>query len=131
MLYTPESHPVIAVDLDGTIWSNAYYPGFGEPFRYAVQTLNKMVEVGYDVIIWTSRGGHELEDALDYLVKNHGLNPEIKANVHAKYYTDQYPIQSPKIGASVYLEDKAYGVEEEFTDKWGKIYYEFIGEYIK
>lgn len=128
-VYTPETHPVIAIDLDGTVWLDGHFPDVGDPFKHSVETINKMVEVGYEVIIWTSRGGEDLERAIKHLCEEHGMSRELMVNNHAKYYTDQYPIQSPKVGANIYLENRAYG-SPIYDNYWSVIYEEFIGEEI-
>lgn len=126
-VYTPKTHPVIAIDLDSTIWTEDF-PNFGEPFPHAIETLNAMYEAGYEVIIWTSRGGENLELCMKHLREKYGLNPSIVANQHAKYFTDRFPVSSPKIGASMYLDDKAYGAPPSFKHEWKHIGRNFLGE---
>lgn len=122
--YTPETHPVVAIDMDGTIWSDNF-PHKGEIFPHAIEVINEMSEAGYDVIIWTSRGGVDLDDCRKYLVEQ-GLNETIEWNEHSEYYTSQFPIQSPKIGAGVYIDDKSYGAPD-FTNYWLTLRSKFLG----
>lgn len=128
-LYTPETHPVVAIDLDSTIWTEDY-PYFGEPFSGAISTINEMFKMGYDVIIWTSRGGGNLDTCIDHLREVHDLNSEIKFNAHSKIFTDKYPSSSPKIGASIYIDDKAYGAPESFENEWSTLAKKFLGRVI-
>lgn len=130
-VFTPETHPVVAVDMDNTIWTEDF-PNVGVPFPHAIQTVNKMLEVGYEVILWTARGGDNLEDCVGELTRL-GLNtthPNFTVNDHAKYNTDRYPVQSPKSNAHIYLDDKAYGAPD-YSRHWHILYQEFIGEEIE
>ena len=125
--FTPETHPVVAVDMDNTIWTEDF-PNVGVPFPHAIQTVNKMLEVGYEVILWTARGGDNLDVCLAELERlgldiNH---PMFTVNDHAKYNTDRYPVQSPKANSHVYLDDKAYGAPD-FSRHWHILHEEFIG----
>lgn len=127
-LFTPESHPVIAIDLDSTIW-DVEHPTFGTPFPNAIKTINHMIDAGYEVIIWSSRGGENLSYAIRTLEQLHGLKPGIKFNAHSNYFLSRYPVQSPKVGAHVYIDDKAYG-SPFFGDKepnWFEIEKHFLG----
>lgn len=121
--YSPETHPVIAIDMDGTIWTDTY-PEHGEVFPHAIEVINELVSVGYDVIIWTSRGGVDMDACRDVLTSK-GLNESIQWNEHSTYYTSKYPIQSPKIGAGVYIDDKAYGAPD-FSNYWLTLRSKFI-----
>ena len=125
--YTPETHPVVSVDLDGTIWEERY-PYVSKPYENAIETLNAMLTVGYQVILWTARGGKELEVAVDYLggVGLRVTHPNFFINTHAQYYLEQYEVQSPKANANVFLDDKGYGAPV-YKNHWGVLYKEFIG----
>ena len=130
-VFTPETHPVVAVDMDNTIWTEDF-PNVGVPFPHAIQTVNKMLEVGYEVILWTARGGDNLDVCVAELERlgldiNH---PMFKVNDHAKYNTDRYPVQSPKVNCSVLLDNVAYGAPD-YSKHWHILYEEFIGEEIE
>ena len=113
---TPETHKVIAIDLDGTIWEDRAYPGFGKVFDFAIQVINGMVMDGYHVVIWTCRGGDNLQLCKEELFRL-GLNQSIQFNEHATYYTSKYPIQSLKIAASLYLDNSAFG-SPDYKNLW-------------
>jgi hypothetical protein len=121
--YSPETHPVIAIDLDGTIWDEDY-PNTAIPYFKSIETINKMVEIGYEVIIFTARGEENLKACKWFLIDEIGLNPNVKFNQHSNYYTSLYPISSPKINASVYFEDKAFNAPNYKTE-WPNIYNKF------
>lgn len=128
--YKPQTHPVIAIDFDGTIVQDKF-PNIGELNPNAIETINAMVEDGYEIIIWTARGDLFLLNARDFLLEN-GLiiNPEkgkrIKFNQHADYMLERYDTQGIKIGASFYIDDKGYGAPD-FKTHWSVIKKEFLG----
>lgn len=127
-VFTPATHPVVAVDMDSTIWTEDY-PNVGKPFPYAIETINKMLEVGYEVVLWTARGGDNLWDCVHELNRL-GLNTKhgmFKVNEHATYNTDRFEVQSPKVNCSVLLDDRAYGAPD-YSKHWHVLYQEFIGE---
>lgn len=125
--FTPETHPVVAVDLDSTLWTEDY-PHMGELFPHAIRTVNKMLELGYEVVLWTARGGDVLQESVLHL-GDYGLDidhPNFKVNEHAKYNTDRFPVQSPKVNCDVLLDDKAYGAPD-YSKHWHILYKEFTG----
>lgn len=124
--YTPNTHLCLAVDMDSTIWTEDY-PHLGTPYPLAIETLNDLVKAGYQVNIWTSRGGDNLEKCKHALYHTHKLDPRIEFNQHFKHYTDQYPVASPKIAAHVYFDDKAYNAPD-YSNYWSVIRQEFLGE---
>lgn len=67
--YTPQSHPVIAVDFDGTLVKDQF-PDLGTPFTEGINTVNAMIEAGYEIVIWTAR--QDLDPVIVHL-KQHGL----------------------------------------------------------
>lgn len=123
--YTPETHLCLAIDMDSTIWTEDF-PSLGKPYTNAIETINDLVKAGYQVNIWTSRGGDNLEMCKDELYTTYQLDPSIQFNQHFKHYTDQYPISSPKIAAHVYFDDKSY-LAPNYQHYWGTIRQEFLG----
>lgn len=132
-VYTPETHPVISVDLDDTMWENKF-PEYGELYDYAILTVNAMLEEGYEVILWTARGDDTLVKSVEYLEK-HGLNvthPNFKVNDHARYFRELYPLTgsmkgSPKADASLMLDDKSYGAPI-YKDYWHILHKKLLGK---
>lgn len=120
--YTPQSHPVIAVDFDGTLVKDQF-PNLGQPFIEGINTVNDMIEAGYEIVIWTAR--QELVPVMEHL-KNHGLNiDKVKINAHADYMLNRYESQGIKIGASIYIDDRGYGAPIFNDSEWLKIKSEF------
>ena len=54
---------LIAVDFDGTIVQHEY-PLIGKEIPFATATLRKLIEDGHRLILWTSRRGKLLDEAL-------------------------------------------------------------------
>ena len=77
--YNPKDYPVIAIDLDDTIWSSHnpdgthIFPNAGMPYKNAIKTINNMICAGYEVIIWTARDSAEQATAC----KNDCLKQEL------------------------------------------------------
>ena len=64
----------IAVDFDGTIVEHKY-PAIGKEKPFAIETLKQLADEGNKLILWTSRDGELLQEALDFCHKR-GLEPE-------------------------------------------------------
>ena len=125
--YTPSDTPVVAVDIDDTILSEKSFPGVGNPYKYAIETINRMYESGYEVIMVTSRTG----DTLKYTIRGLqilGLNPAIRFNEQSNHYSNRTSEMGDKILASVYIDDKAYGMRvDSLKNEWGHIHRAFLG----
>jgi len=95
---------IIAIDFDGTIVKDNY-PQIGELKDNAVFVINKLKHEGYHLILWTSRTGFKLAQAVEFLTKNgitfHGYNESCPASLEK--YGD---IDTRKIYADLYIDDK-------------------------
>ena len=58
----------IAVDFDGTIVDHKY-PDIGKEKPFAIDTLKQLAAEGNKLILWTSRDGDLLQEAVDYCHK--------------------------------------------------------------
>lgn len=56
---------IIAVDFDGTIVEHKF-PAIGKEMPFAIEILKKLAEDGHKLILWTSREGDLLEEAIEY-----------------------------------------------------------------
>lgn len=63
-----KKNSIIAVDFDGTIVTHNY-PYIGSPLPNAFNTLIKLQGLGHKLILWTCRGGKELQEAVDFCKK--------------------------------------------------------------
>ncbi len=106
---------IIAVDFDGTIVEHKY-PKIGAPKRFAFDTLRELQRRGHKLILWTSRTGKYLEEAIEFCRK-HGVEfYAVNANYPGEDYCDSEV--GRKIYADVYIDDKNFGG----FPGWGKIW---------
>ena len=97
---------IIAIDFDGVLCQSEF-PQIGPPNYEVVSLVRQLIDAGHEVVLWTSRNGKELEDAVEWC-KDRGLvfcavNEPAPSN-HA-YYKDKYPTPSRKIYADIYIDD--------------------------
>ena len=89
---------VIAIDFDGCITEKNIFPEIGKIKEYAVEAIHNIQAAGHQVVLWTCREGFYLDDAKKWLLE-HGIN--------IKFYNySPYQLQSRKIVADVYIDDK-------------------------
>ena len=96
---------VIAIDFDGTIVTNKY-PDIGYLKRNAKKVINELFDAGHEIIINSCRQGKEEREMVEFLIDN-----EIKftaVNENLSYRIEEYGNECRKIGADVYIDDKAY-----------------------
>ncbi len=89
---------VIAVDFDGTITERNCFPDIAPIRKYAAIAINNLQAVGHCVVLWTCRESLELDKARHFLNEN-----GIEMNA---YNYSPYSIQSRKIVADIYIDDK-------------------------
>lgn len=111
---------IIAVDFDGTIVEDNY-PSIGAPKLFAFETLKKLQEKGYRLILWTYRCGSRLSEAVDFC-KQHGI--EFYA-VNQSFPEENYDMKvSRKINADLFIDDRNFGG----FPGWGAIFRELSEE---
>ncbi len=105
----------IAVDFDGTIVEHKY-PAIGKEKPFAIETLLQLQQEGNKLILWTSREGQLLEDAIAFCHAR-GLDfYAINSNQPAgALFAGQ---AGTKIVADVYIDDRNIGGLPD----WGTIY---------
>ena len=83
---------IILIDFDGTICEHTY-PDIGKPIPGAIETLLKLQEKGHKLILWTVRGGKELQDAVDFCdfkgIKFWGVNENPDQNLDPEDWGDE------------------------------------------
>ena len=89
---------IIACDFDGTITDKNIFPEIGEFKEHALEAIQNFQKHGHKVILWTCRYGDSLIRAINCLAQNN-----IKLDA---YNENLYPLQSRKIVADVYIDDK-------------------------
>ena len=107
---------VIAIDFDGTIVTNKY-PGIGYLKRNAKKVINELFDAGHEIIINSCRQGKEEQDMIDFL-KQMGIKYSA-VNENLCYRIEEYGNDCRKIGADVYIDDKAYPCN---IMNWNEIY---------
>lgn len=97
---------IIAVDFDGTLHTGKW-PAIGCVSPHAVEIMQKLSADGHTLIIWTSRDGKELIDAINWLL-NHRI-PFDRVNDNCPHKTELYGSNSRKVYAHCYVDDKQIG----------------------
>ncbi|NQX76537.1 BT0820 family HAD-type phosphatase [Gilvibacter sp.] len=110
----------IAVDFDGTIVENAY-PRIGKPMLFAFDTMKKLQQKGFRLILWTYRHGKSLEEAVEFCKANGVEFYAINQSFPEEEFTQDV---SRKINADLFIDDRNIGGMWD----WGLIYQELIGE---
>jgi len=105
---------IIAVDFDGTIVEHAY-PKMGKEIPFAIETLKMLQKDRHQLILWTVREGHLLEEAVEYCrergVEFYAINESMPDMVGEKY-------TSRKVAADLFIDDRNLGGLPD----WGVIY---------
>lgn len=94
----------IAIDFDGTIVDEAF-PNIGKLKPHAKRVMHKIHQHGGVITIWTCRTGIAEINCLDFLTDK-GI-PFDFINRNPQGLIDKYGTMPRKIGADVYIDDKA------------------------
>lgn len=89
---------VIACDFDGCITDKNIFPEIGKFKEHSLDTIINFQRHGHKVILWTCREGKYLDAAREVL-KAYGVELD-------GYNYSPYQLQSRKIVADVYIDDK-------------------------
>ena len=115
------SKPKIAVDFDGTI-VDSKYPKIGPKRLFAFETLKKLQERGYILILWTYRHGKELDEAVEFCRENgvefYAVNSSFPGE---EFNQEKY---SRKIDADIFIDDRSVGGMKD----WGEIFHLITNE---
>ena len=99
----------IAVDFDGTIVDHKY-PDIGKEKPFAIDTLKQLAAEGNKLILWTSRDGDLLQEAVDFCHKRgldfYGINSNRPVG---SLFEGRSLSTSVKVVADVYIDDKNLG----------------------
>ena len=108
----------IAVDFDGTIVEYKY-PEIGKEKAFAIQCLKQLQQEGNRLILWTSREGELLEEAVAFC---HERGLDFYAVNSNQPDGALFKRQTAKVIADVYIDDRNLGGIPD----WSTIY-EMIG----
>lgn len=97
---------IIAVDFDGILCENQF-PSIGPPNYVMISFVRELIDMGYEVVLWTSRVDKPLEDAVAWC-EDRGLHfcavndnaPSNKAK-----YERMFPNGTRKVYADIYIDD--------------------------
>lgn len=104
----------IAVDFDGTIVEHKY-PEIGKEKMFAIQTLRQLQQEGNDIILFTSREGELLEQAVAFC---HERGLDFYAVNSNQPEDAMFARQTAKVIADVYIDDRNLGGLPD----WSEIY---------
>jgi hypothetical protein len=106
---------IIAVDFDGILCENDF-PNIGKPNYEVISLVRQLIDMGHEVILWTSRTDNRLTEAVvwcgDYGLHFCAVNENAPSNI-AKY-KNVYPSGTRKVYADVYIDD--HNLEFVFDD---------------
>lgn len=101
---------LIAVDFDGTLFTENLFPKVGLPIFKNINKVLQLQELGHTLILWTCRTGQALKDA---------INASKKVGIYFSFINENYPerikdydIESRKINADIYIDDRAIRPED-------------------
>mgnify|MGYP002709161513 FL=1 len=102
---------IIAVDFDGTLCENGYYPEAGPPIIEVINRLKMEATAGAKIILWTCRVGEALDFAVAWCHR-YGIRLDaVNANLPECLAEWNY-IDNRKVFAHEYWDDKAVNVED-------------------
>jgi len=94
----------VCVDFDGTCVEHTF-PDVGRDVPHAVETMQRLIAEGFDIILFTMRSGEYLNAAVSWFEEHdivlHGIN---------KNPTQESWTKSPKAFGNYYVDDAAVGV---------------------
>lgn len=101
-----KSAPIWAIDFDGTLALGNRFPNIGKP-NVSLMELLKMAKLqGVRLILWTSREGHYLDEAVEWC-KDYGLEFDaINDNLPEK--VEHMGYNSRKIVANLFIDDRSF-----------------------
>ncbi|MCX7985552.1 MAG: hypothetical protein N2662_01250 [Bacteroidales bacterium] len=105
---------IIAVDFDGTIVEHEY-PRIGKEKPFAFYTLKKLQADGHLLILWTSRQGEALNEAVEFCRKNGIEFYAVNKNSPDETWDENV---GRKIVADIYIDDRNLGG----FPGWGEAY---------
>lgn len=98
---------VIAVDFDGVLCENGNFPEIGKPIYPMVSFVRELMDQGHEVVLWTSRVGKPLNEAVEWC-KDRGLRfcaVNDNAPSNKEQYLKEYPNGTRKVYADLYIDD--------------------------
>lgn len=101
-----KSIPIWAIDFDGTLSLGGRFPGVGKPNMKLIELLKMAKLQGVKLILWTSREGDALQDALTWC-KDMGLEFDA-VNNNLPEVIELWGYNSRKVHANIFIDDRAF-----------------------
>lgn len=98
---------VVAVDFDGTLTEDGYYPYCGKPIYKNIDYIKSMKEKGNQIILWTCRENDSLDIAVNWCKEQGIVFDAINENINPKLKIEKFGYSCRKVYADIYLDDKA------------------------
>ena len=102
---------IICIDFDGTITTENCFPNISGLREHAANAIHNFQKAGHKCILWTCREGKYLDEARAFLRLN-GIELD-------GFNFSPYQLQSRKIVADVYIDDKNVFMVDQVD--WHKI----------
>ena len=96
--------PIMAIDFDGTLVADEF-PNIGRKREYMCNLVKELHSRGVKVILWTSRTGEHLENAIKWC-KDHSI-PLDAVNQNIPEVIELTGCDTRKVFADVYVDDKS------------------------
>jgi hydroxymethylpyrimidine pyrophosphatase-like HAD family hydrolase len=109
---------IIAIDFDGTIVEDAY-PKIGATQLFAFETLKKLQNEGYRLILWTYRSGSKLDEAVAFCYDNGVAFYAVNKSFPEEEFNEKY---SRKINADIFVDDRNIGGFIGWTEVYKQIF---------
>lgn len=110
----------IAVDFDGTIVEHAF-PKIGKEMPDSLETLKKLQDEGFVLILWTSRYGKLMDEAVEFC-RSRGLEFYAVNRNHPQESLEPENA-SRKIDVDIYIDDR----NMNGLRPWREIYNKLVG----
>lgn len=94
----------IAVDFDGTLFTEKNFPYFGQPIHANIELVKKLKQMGHTIILWTCRVDEALQIAIN-ACKQFGLTFDF-VNENNPKRIERFKNDCRKIGADIYIDDR-------------------------
>ena len=97
---------IVAVDFDGILCENAF-PSIGKPHYRIISQIRQLIDLGVEVILWTSRADDRLAEAVawcnDYGLQFAAVNENAPSNI--EHFKSEHPNGTRKVYADYYIDD--------------------------
>lgn len=97
---------IIAVDFDGTLCEDKF-PEIGKPIICHIRMVKRLQQKGHEIILWTSRNGKMLEEAVAWCA-GYGLHFDA-VNENLPDVKEKWGGDTRKVFADYYFDDKNIG----------------------